>query len=286
MWKPDVCFYHHPCDDGFGSALIVQEKWPECRMFGVAYGAPLPVFELQDRNLLVVDFSFKPDVLAELAEICASIVILDHHKSAEEDLRHVARLEVCDHRDMASPADPIAYFDMNKSGVRLAWEFCNPDDLVPRFFALIEDRDLWRFRYPETRRFSLWLRSFDMTFDAWKRAAWEMQNDPRVVAHEAAVIERYYDRQIAALVEGAEVRRFGTYDDVPVAHATFAFASDLGHALLAAHPQASFAAVSWRDKGVLNWSLRSADDRMDVSAVAREFGGGGHRNAAGFREPT
>jgi phosphoesterase RecJ-like protein len=29
-------------------------------------------------------------------------------------------------------------------------------------------------------------------------------------------------------------------------------------------------------------SLRSNDDRVDVSAIARAMGGGGHRQAAGF----
>ena len=29
-------------------------------------------------------------------------------------------------------------------------------------------------------------------------------------------------------------------------------------------------------------SLRATDDEMDVSAIARVFGGGGHRRAAGF----
>jgi phosphoesterase RecJ-like protein len=29
-------------------------------------------------------------------------------------------------------------------------------------------------------------------------------------------------------------------------------------------------------------SLRATDDRVDVSAIARELGGGGHRRAAGF----
>jgi phosphoesterase RecJ-like protein len=29
-------------------------------------------------------------------------------------------------------------------------------------------------------------------------------------------------------------------------------------------------------------SLRASDDRVDVSAIAREQGGGGHRRAAGF----
>ena len=34
--------------------------------------------------------------------------------------------------------------------------------------------------------------------------------------------------------------------------------------------------------GVYKVSLRAADDRVDVSAIAREQGGGGHRRAAGF----
>ncbi len=29
-------------------------------------------------------------------------------------------------------------------------------------------------------------------------------------------------------------------------------------------------------------SLRAADDRVDVSVIARKLGGGGHRQAAGF----
>jgi uncharacterized protein len=38
--------------------------------------------------------------------------------------------------------------------------------------------------------------------------------------------------------------------------------------------------------GSRTWSLRSEDSRQDVSEVASTFGGGGHRNAAGFRVPV
>ncbi|WP_224794071.1 DHHA1 domain-containing protein [Pseudomonas fluorescens] len=33
------------------------------------------------------------------------------------------------------------------------------------------------------------------------------------------------------------------------------------------------------------FSLRSTDEGMDVSEVASQYGGGGHRNASGFRVP-
>jgi len=73
---------------------------------------------------------------------------------------------------------------------------------------------------------------------------------------------------------------------VPVAHAPYAFASDLAHEMLKAYPQAPFAAVVVDAYGGRTYSLRSEDGRRDVSEVARSFGGGGHRNAAGFRVPV
>jgi hypothetical protein len=44
----------------------------------------------------------------------------------------------------------------------------------------------------------------------------------------------------------------------------------------------------WYDAedGKRRWSLRSRDGGVDVSEVARFFGGGGHRNAAGFEAPA
>ena len=40
------------------------------------------------------------------------------------------------------------------------------------------------------------------------------------------------------------------------------------------------------ENGKREWSLRSDDSRLDVSLVAQQYGGGGHRNAAGFSETT
>jgi oligoribonuclease NrnB/cAMP/cGMP phosphodiesterase (DHH superfamily) len=39
-----------------------------------------------------------------------------------------------------------------------------------------------------------------------------------------------------------------------------------------------------RFDGKRQWSLRSAPDGVDVSEVAKQFGGGGHRHAAGWEE--
>lgn len=40
------------------------------------------------------------------------------------------------------------------------------------------------------------------------------------------------------------------------------------------------------DDGLLAYSLRARADDFDVSVVAKEFGGGGHKAAAGFKSPA
>ena len=43
-----------------------------------------------------------------------------------------------------------------------------------------------------------------------------------------------------------------------------------------------FAVCYWDTLQGRVFSLRSTDDGMDVSEIAKQYGGGGHRNAAGF----
>jgi nanoRNase/pAp phosphatase (c-di-AMP/oligoRNAs hydrolase) len=46
-----------------------------------------------------------------------------------------------------------------------------------------------------------------------------------------------------------------------------------------------FAACYWDTPDGRVFSLRSREDGVDVSAIAKRYGGGGHRNASGFRMP-
>jgi oligoribonuclease NrnB/cAMP/cGMP phosphodiesterase (DHH superfamily) len=300
-WKPDICIHHFPCDDGFAAAWVVKRKWPDVVLVGTNYGMMFPDLDYRGKNILIADFSYKPDALSELMMSfgARSIVMLDHHKTAEADLKEF-RVDMCGSakfvaadiggllRDLAELDRPAiaARFDMERSGASLAWEFCFPDEPMPVFIQFIEDRDLWRFKLKETRAFSLYLRSFPMTFEAWDRVAAMVESDANLVMGEALSIERFYDAKLAEMAQTATLKSIGKWKDVPVAHAPYAFASDLAHELLKAHPAAPFAAVVVDAYGGRTYSLRSEDSREDVSAVAKTFGGGGHRNAAGFRVPA
>lgn len=300
MWKPDVIIYHFPCDDGFASAWVARQRWPDIELWPCNYGQAFPMERLRDCHVLVADFSFGPQVLAEMVTVhgAKSIVLLDHHKTAEADLAPFAvttmngepfQVEQVDATlgDLAECQQlPIlAYFDMRRSGAVLTWQFANWGAPAPMMLRMIEDRDLWRFELRWTRAFSLFLRSFDYEMAVWDEIARRVAAEPQLVDDESAAIERYYDRRIAEMVPTATLRRIGRWDGVPVAFAPYAFASDLAHELLKKYPAAPFAAVAVDAYGGRTWSLRSEDSRQDVSEVARLFGGGGHRNSAGFRSP-
>ncbi len=70
---------------------------------------------------------------------------------------------------------------------------------------------------------------------------------------------------------------------VPMVNATLLF-SEIGHELCKRYSESPFAASYFiRKDGKIQYSLRSIGN-FDVSAVAKEHGGGGHKNAAGFEK--
>lgn len=274
-FQPDVCIYHGNCDDGFGAAYAVWKRWGDGVVFeGASYGKPIKT-DLTDKRVLMVDFSFKRPEMERLESIVAEMIVLDHHKTAEQELAPW----IC---DLAEPSvqKVRAYFDMNKSGARLAWEFCFPGSLVPSLIQHIEDRDLWRFHLTSTQVISAALRTYPHDFHVWD------QLDVLSLMDEGAAILRGHRKNILAMCEHAYFDMIGNIS-VPTVNVPYHYASDCANELLRLHPYAAFAAAWFRrGDGKFQVSLRSEDGRADVSEIAKVYGGGGHRNAAGFEVPS
>lgn len=292
-WKPDLCIYHGNCDDGFGAAWAIWRKWPDCEFVAGFYGKPLP--DVSGRNVLFVDFSAAIEWIWENSFKSRSMVIIDHHKTAQDALGRLPPfdgtmrgLDEAFKISWTQNAPEIAaWFDMEQSGAAMAWQFATQDDRkdhsLPDIISLVEDRDLWRFAYgDQTRQFSAALRTYPMSFDAWDDIA---SNTERLI-DEGKIILRAHRSNIQKIMGEAYIEEVGGYN-VPVVNAPYHYASDTAHELLSAYPDAPFAACWFRrSDGQIQWSLRSDNDRVDVSAVAKAMGGGGHRNAAGFQSPA
>lgn len=294
-WKPDLCIYHGNCDDGFGAAWAIWRRWGnEVAYVPGVYGKPLP--DATGKHVLFVDFSAKRPEIDAMAQVAKSIVIIDHHKTAEADLEPF-KVTLCGgarfcpedldgmFRDMAELERPpiVAWFDMNQSGAVMAWDFAHGiphNDPPPTMLAYIQDRDLWRFSFgDDTRQFSAALRTYPMTFETWDKLAQKTSS----LVLEGEIVLRAHKANIAKFMADAYVQGIGGHN-VPVVNVPYHYASDTAHELLAAFPDAPFTA-SWfkRGDGMIQFSLRSEDSRLDVSEIAKKYGGGGHRNAAGFQ---
>lgn len=302
-WVPEVCLFHGSCDDGFGAAWVVRNRWPDRAIHfeGLVYGKSFDRLRFAGQRVLMVDFSFKADFLRSwmtMPERPDSIAILDHHKTAQVELIPFTSLPVgrsreaapdlgdlaarLEHefaaRDTAGLPRVVAAFDMERSGARMAWDFCFPGRSAPDLVALVEDRDLWRFRFGDTtREFSAALRTYPHDFETWT----EIAQDVTRVINEGRIVLRGHQKNIAAFCEHVYPVRIDEHV-VPCVNVPYHYASDCADALLKLFPDAPFA-VAWFRRGdnKVQLSLRSENGRVDVSQVAARRGGGGHRNAAG-----
>jgi len=284
-----LCIYHGNCADGFGAAYAVWKKFgDEVDFHAGVHQDPPP--DVTGRDVILVDFSYKLDVLEEMAKTARTITILDHHKSAAEDLMHFAIPDNMDasfdvFADMSEFGGclPIrALFDMERSGAVLAWQYFHPTVAVPHLFEHIQDRDLWRFAITGTREIQAVVFSHPYDFAVWDELVARAENtgEWRAMIEEGKAIERKHFKDIAELLKVVTVRMtIGGYD-VPVANLPYTMTSDAGHQLAQGE---LFAACYWDTPEGRVFSLRSTDEGMDVSEIAKQYGGGGHAHASGFR---
>ena len=293
-----LCIYHGNCADGFGAAWAVREALGDDVEFhaGVHQDSPPDV---TGREVIFVDFSYKRDVLVAMADKAKGVLVIDHHKSAVEDLvadgnyivdfggytgdltldRFRDNL-VQDHCESCPYGRIYTIFDMERSGAGMAWDFFHPGKARPALINHIEDRDLWRFALPKTREIQAAVFSYPYEFETWDWLILEADLDQ--LALEGAAIERKHHKDIAELtgVVTREMKIGGHI--VPMANLPYTLTSDAGHLLAESYP---FAGCYWDTPEGRVFSLRSRENGADVSEIAKQYGGGGHKNASGFRVP-
>lgn len=268
---PDLCLYHANCTDGFGAAYAVWKRFGDIEYVAAQYGDPPPA--VVGKRVVIVDFSYKRPVLEAMARDAHSILILDHHRTAQEDLAGFPVPPAWD--DWAANCTGIgALFDMGRSGARITWDYFHAPLPPPQVLQHIEDRDLWRFKLTGTREIVEALRSHDATFQDWD----VLIGDSEALFHQGGAILRRQTKDIESLLAGKRTMRIGGHV-VPVANVPGFLASDAGHAL---NDGVLFAATYFDAADKRVFSLRSRGD-FDVSAIAKLYGGGGHKNAAGFQ---
>jgi len=267
MEKVDICVFHKDCMDGVAAAWAVWLKHPEAKFVPLEYGVPPALETFGGHHVVLVDFSYPRHELEHIRRVAGSLLVLDHHKTAQADLQDF----------------PGAVFDLDKAGCRLAWEQFHPGEAAPWVIDYVEDRDLWRWKLPDSEAVSagLALHGIPTHPHDFEPLAAGQQGDADwchlVQCGEVVLTCR------AALARAISLTAYTVEmgdEQVPIATCPKLLASEVGELLADGMP---FGAT-WhqRHDGRIVVELRSREGGTDVSEVAKLYGGGGHRHAAGF----
>lgn len=295
-----LCLYHKECPDGFAAAWAVWKRAVQDGIEDQFEFAPAQYqmsndAKFEGKHVILVDFSFKADEMRGVSSTAESVLVLDHHESAKNDLAHFIP-DGLDPKDVFAnwvsavregggrQGRVLGVFDMKKSGARLAWEFFHPEKPVPQLIEYVEDRDLWKKELQHTEEINRWIMSFEHRFEEFSKAA-AMLEDPKclpAILTESTAIDRSFRRQMQKTVP--EVQRTMTIcgHTVPVANMPHFMASDAARHLSRGAP---FVAIYFDGPTGRKFSLRVPEGDFDVQEIAVGFGGGGHKAAASFMAP-
>lgn len=284
MGECDVIIYHGGCIDGWCAAWVGAKRYPHAELRAVMHGTPPPT-DLGGRHVLMLDFCYpRPDMVA-LCRAAAGVRVLDHHVTAREALEGLAEQMAAEGRHVDIT------FDMHRSGCGLTWDKlfglesgdhgCASD--APWLVRYAQDRDLWRWALPHSREVNAYIatlpygsREHTVTWDAVAALSLSVVIDWGQCALEA---QRCY---VKAAVSNA-LPRVVAGQEVPSVNAIQHNISEVLELLMDLNPGAPFVHGWWqRGDGMIANSLRSRGE-VDVSKIAQLFGGGGHKNAAGYQ---
>lgn len=270
-----VCFYHAGCPDGFGAAFAAWNAWGDAgRYVPIGHDDPIALDEVEGACVAFVDISAPNDVLLALGEVTDHLVVLDHHVTSMERYQSVPSVV----NAMEERGHEI-HFDLSHSGAVLAWHYFMGDDPVPDLLLYVEDQDLWNWKLDRSKQVNAAVSSFPMRFDVWNelaaRSIDELARDgePIVRAKHAEVLRALHHAHPLTIDERV----------VQAVNAT-SERSSIGHELAQSASVESWGCV-YRIEGDTVLATLYSIGEFDVSAIAARYGGGGHRNAAGFSVP-
>ncbi|MFZ4625984.1 MAG: DHH family phosphoesterase [Rhodoferax sp.] len=272
--RPLVIYHGHNCPDGFAAALAAWLYFAgKAEFLGLDHGdvksvADLPV--LDGRAVYILDFSFSETILRAIDARAAKLVMLDHHLSAAARLTGFE----CRHG--------VVYFDMAKSGARLAWEFFHAGKPLPDLIRFVEDRDIWVWQYPQSAGFLSALDMEPFDFDRWQQIAGFAADELASYIERGRAMDDKFNKLAGQIAENAQPLLFNGIQGLMV-NAPGVFHSLVGDLL--SRQSGTFALLWTVDKNAtVKCGLRSQAN-FSCIALAESMGGGGHAQACGFKMP-
>ncbi len=260
------CFYHSSDLDGICSAAIVKHRHPECECIPINYGYKDDVFDsiVENEIVYMVDFSATREDMKKIIDKTIYFTWIDHHKTA---------IEKCDGLEISG------FREIGKAGCELTWEYLFPDSVIPNAVYYLGRYDVWDHSNKKTLPFQYGMRSENLIPESHMWGNLFDNQGFLSILNKGYVIYDYQISQNKLFARSSFESEFNglrvicinrSYTNSQVFDSVYD--SEKHDAMLTF----SFNGEKW------TYSIYSTKKEIDVSEIAKSYGGGGHAGAAGF----
>jgi len=283
------CFYHDDSDGkcaGFWVSLNVgindgYNDMPEIRPINYRDKFPMETIR-PNEQIYIVDYSIAPDEMRGLLGITKNVTWIDHHKTAiekyqgfEHDIRGIrydgvagCMLTYCYIHHMTSRGEgEIKAFDLSMTND------------APLFTKLIADWDVWKFDFgDDTRHFQTAFNAYDFSPSSklWDRFFTSPFAEQDLILQGKTMMQfrdgwakSYMSLGFETVFEGVKC-----------------FAVNLGHCnseYFKSLPEGQYDVLMPFVYDGNQYTVSLYSKTVDVSDIAKKYGGGGHKGASGFQ---
>jgi len=274
-------FYHSADPDGWCSAAIIKNEYPTAELYGINYGESFPWDQIdKQEEVWMADFCLQPfSEMVTLSNSCKRLVWIDHHISALKA-----------YKESGIKIDGIQ--QDGRGACQWVWQYIYRDPLdkpIPLAVNLIASYDVWDHSDPRTVPFVYGIRSFADT-SPHNHLLWNT-----ILYFEDSKIKR----KIQSIIDKGHVILEYLHSENSEYVKSYSFETEInGYRVLATNRgmigKKVFESV-WDDNKYdiactfcrlpsKKWSVSLYSDKpdIDVSEIAKKYGGGGHAGASGF----
>ena len=290
----NVCYYHNDMD-GIASAAIALQNVPDCKCIKIDHKKDmidevLRNEEWKGNSVMIVDFAFAPEIMQRMIQESESFTWIDHHKSAMERNPKIwvpnTLIEV---DGKTKIVEGIRALD--KAGCELTWEYCmgkgNP---MPQSIKMIGDYDMWKFKHLFTKEFGagLALKTHSPYDKIWKDLLLPQSHFlPILIKMGEPLVEAQTLNMKRNFKRGWDTKMYQQTGDTNKTYTCRMMNTNNETCSVG-----NYACTKGYDIGMV-WYVQgknqtvyigvySIKDDVDVSKIAKSYGGGGHFHAAGF----
>jgi oligoribonuclease NrnB/cAMP/cGMP phosphodiesterase (DHH superfamily) len=272
-----IGIYHEADLDGITSGVIMRLRFPEIKLMGHDYGKSFQHEEINE-PVIMSDISLPMEEMVEVASNCdGKLTWIDHHISA-----------INAYNDYIGDREPFchAVLENGRAACEGTWDFLFPDNPMPLAVKLLGEYDTWRNADKahwdnEILPFQFGMRVICKNTDTFPVRVLEDEGYVREIINDGKLILQYQEQinekhcreaafeyqlcgRRAICLNGGEFNS-GVFKSV--------YNEDKHDIMIVFR----FNGKHWKV------SLYTTQPNVDCSSIAKLYGGGGHKQAAGFQ---